>query len=56
METFEKTAHYFVDRLFITMAFKVAIGAFMTTIDKSIGSKSLNLRKKAGVEFNDLFL
>ena len=33
-ETFENAQHSFVDRLLITMAFKVAIGAFMAAVNE----------------------
>ena len=35
-ETFENASHSFVNRLLITMAFKVAIGAFLAAIDKRL--------------------
>ena len=35
-ETFENVAHSFLNRLLITMAFKVAIGALLTTINKRL--------------------
>ena len=39
MGTFENASHSFVERLFITMAFKLTIGAFLTVANKSIVSK-----------------
>ena len=36
METFENAAHPFVNRLLISMAFKVAIGALLTAINKML--------------------
>ena len=34
METFENASHAFIERLSTTMAFKLAIGAFLTAADK----------------------
>ena len=37
--TFENAAHSFVDRFFITMPFKVAMGALLTAINKRLCSQ-----------------
>ena len=47
-ETFENTSHSFVNKLLITMAFKLAIGAFLTGINK-------RLRFEKGIN-NTIFL
>ena len=36
METIENAAHSFVNRLLITMAFKVAVGALLTAFNKRL--------------------
>ena len=48
---FENVAHSFVNRLLITMAFKVAIGALLTAINKGLCfEKGINVLKTVLLE------
>ena len=51
-ETFEDASHSFVNKLLIAMAFKVAIGALLTAINKRLCfEKGINNPKRNVTEF-----